>query len=114
LQPIKTQKKRSIRNNTSCWLVNQQWGQWWSLGNTKRQGLELILVPYLGIKTRLSLNRMQSRVVTCLLTGHNTLRRHFHLMGLIESTLCRMCGAEGETSAYNLCRCEALVSLTHV
>jgi hypothetical protein len=30
----------------------------------------------------LSFNRTQSRVVIGLLTGHNTLRRHFHLMGL--------------------------------
>jgi hypothetical protein len=46
-------------------------------------------------------------------TGQNTLRRHFHLMGLSDSTLCRRCGAEDETSAHILCQCEALVSLRH-
>jgi hypothetical protein len=61
----------------------------------------------------LSFNKMQPRVVTGLLTGHNTLRRHLHLMGLIDSPLCRKCGAENETTAYVLCWCEALASLRH-
>jgi len=46
-------------------------------------------------------------VVIGLLTGHNTLRRHLHLMGL-------RCGAKDETSANILCECEALGSLRHV
>jgi hypothetical protein len=71
--------------------------------------------PCLGAKARfLSFNRTQSRAVTGLLTGHNTLRRHLHLMGLPDSPLCRRCGAEDETSAHILCECEALASLTHV
>jgi hypothetical protein len=34
-------------------------------------------------------------------------------MGLIDSPLCRKCGAEDETSAHILCWCEALASLRH-
>jgi predicted amidophosphoribosyltransferase len=52
-------------------------------------------------------------VVTGLLTGNNTLYRHLHLMGLRDSPLCRKCGAEDETSAHILCRCEALASSRH-
>jgi hypothetical protein len=52
--------------------------------------------------------------VTGLLTGHNTLRRHLHLIGLSDSPLCRRCGAEDERSAHILCECEALVSHRHV
>ena len=48
------------------------------------------------------------------LTGHNTLRRHIHLMGLSDSPLCRRCGTGNETSAHILCECEALASLRHV
>ena len=55
----------------------------------------------------------QSRAVTGLLTGHNNLRRHLHLMGLSDSPLCKRCGAEDETSAHILCECENLASLTH-
>jgi hypothetical protein len=67
------------------------------------------------VKVRfLSFNRTQSRAVTGLLTGHNTLTRHLHLIGLSDSPLCRRCGAEDETSAHILCECEALASLRRV
>jgi len=59
-------------------------------------------------------NRTQSSVVTGLLTAHNTLRRHLHLLGLLDSPLCRMCGVKEETSAHILRECEALASLRHV
>jgi len=82
--------------------------------HTQRQARELISGPSPGAKTRLlSFNRTQSRVVIGLLTGHNTLRRHFHLMGLTNNPLCRRCGVEDETSGHILCECEALTSLKH-
>ena len=67
-----------------------------------------------SVRNTLSFNRTQSRAVTGLLTGHNTLRRHLHLLGLLDSPLCRRCGAEEETSAHTLCECEALASLRHM
>ena len=57
--------------------------------------------------------RTQSRAVTGLLTGHNTLKRHLYLLGLLDSPLCRKCGLREETSAHILCECEALASLRH-
>ena len=66
-------------------------------------------------KTRLLFfNRTQSKAVTGLLNGRSTLRRHLHLMGLINSPLYRRCGAKEETSAHILCKCEALDSLRHI
>jgi hypothetical protein len=56
---------------------------------------------------------VQSRVVTGLLTGRNTLRRHLYLLGLLDSPLCRRCGTEEETSAHILCGREALASIRH-
>jgi len=56
---------------------------------------------------------MTSRVVTGLLTGHNTLRRHLYLLELLDSPLCRKCGAKEETSAHILCECEALTILRY-
>jgi hypothetical protein len=53
-------------------------------------------------------------VVIGLLTGHNTLRRHLHLMGLTNSPLCRRCEAEGENLALIVCECEALAALRYV
>ena len=96
------------------WLVNQHWVRWRGLGDTQRQPRELISEPCPGAKARfLSFNRAQSRVTTGLLTGHNTLRRRLHLMGLSDSPLCRRCGAEDETSAHIQCNCKALASLRH-
>jgi hypothetical protein len=61
----------------------------------------------------MSFNRTQSRAVTGLLTGHNTLRRHLYLLDLLVSPLCRRCGVREETSAQILCESEDLASLRH-
>jgi hypothetical protein len=59
---------------------------WQGLAGTQRQARELISCPCITATTRLlSFNRMQSRVVIGLLTGHNTLRRHLHIMGERQS-----------------------------
>jgi hypothetical protein len=52
-------------------------------------------------------------VVIGILVGRNTLTRHFYLLGLLDSPLCRGCGVKEETSAQILCECEALASLRH-
>jgi len=59
----------------------------------------------------MTFNRIQSRVVTGLLTSHNTLRRHLYLLGLLDSPLCRKCRVGEEISAHILCECAALASL---
>jgi hypothetical protein len=57
--------------------------------------------PKLATRARLlSFNRTQSMVVTGLLTGRNTLRRH--VMGLSNNPTCGKCGAEEETSVHIL------------
>ena len=71
-------------------------------------------IPLLPLwAVRLCFNRTQTGVVTGLLTGHNTLRRHLHIMGLCNAPMCRKCGTEEETSVHILCECEALASLRH-
>ena len=47
-------------------------------------------------------------------TGHDTLRRHLHVMGLSNNTTCRKCGTEEETSVHILGECEALACLRNV
>jgi len=85
-----------------------------SIPCTQRQARELISEPCLGAKARfLSFNTTQSRAVTGLLTGHNTLRRQLHLLGLSDSPLCRRCGVKEETSVHILCECEAVASFRH-
>ena len=106
---------QDIQKKPSPWLVNQHWASWWGLGDTQRQAHKLISGPSLGTKNKLlSFNRIQSRAVIGLLTGHNTLRRHLHLLGLLDSPLCRKCGVKKETSVHILCESEALASLRQV
>jgi len=106
--------RQDIWRKISRWLVNQHCARWWGLGDTQRQARELISGPFLSAKARLlSFNRTQSRAVTGLLTGYNTLRRHLHLLGLPDSPLCRRCGVKEETSAHSLYECEALASFRH-
>jgi hypothetical protein len=106
---------RQDRGKISRWLHNQHWVWWQGLGDPQRQARELISGRCLGVKTRLlSFNRTQSRTVIGLLTGHSTLRRHFHVKGLSDHPLSRRCGTEDETSAHILCECKALASLRHV
>ena len=105
--------RRSIQRSLSRWLINQHWTRWRGLDGTQKQPRELISGPSLAAKAKLlSFSRTQSRVVTDL-TGHNTLGRHLHLLGLLDSPLCRRCGVKEETSAHILCECEALASLRH-
>jgi ribonuclease HI len=93
--------RQYLRNKISRWVGNQHWRLWQNLGNTQWQTQELISGPSRGTEVRLlSFNRIQSRVVTGLLTRHNTLRRHLHLMRMTYSPQCRKCGAEDETFAH--------------
>jgi ribonuclease HI len=90
--------RQYLRNKISRWSGNQHRRRWQNLGNAQWQTQELISGPSRGTKVRLlSFKRIQSRVVTGLLTRHNTLRRHFHLMRMTYSPQCRKCGAEDET-----------------
>jgi hypothetical protein len=106
--------KQNLRE-TKRWLDNQHWARRRGLGSTQRQVQELISGHSLSARIRLySFNRTQSRAMIGLLTGHNILRRHLHLMELTNCPLCRRCGVEEETSAHILCDCEALASLRNV
>jgi len=113
-EPALGASRRDLQNRLGRWLANQHGAQWRGLGDTQRQGREFISVPSLGTRTKfMTSNRIQSRVVTGLLTGHNTLRRHLYLLGLLDSPLCRKYGVGEETLAHILCECEVLASLRH-
>jgi len=106
--------RQNIRKTIKCWIDNQHMVMWRRLISTHRQAQQMILGPRPSVKTRLLyFNSTQSRVVTSLLTVHNSLRRHLHFMGLSCIHLCRRCGAEEGTSIHFLCECEALASIIH-
>jgi hypothetical protein len=102
LEPALGISRQDLRNKIGHWLENEHRRRWQNLGNSQRQARELISEPSRGTKVRFLL---QSR--------HNILCRHLHLMGLIDSPLCRKCGVEDETSVHILCWCEGLASIWH-
>ena len=113
-EPALGVSRRDLQKRFGRWLANQHGAQWRGLGDTQRQARAFISAHSLDTRAKfMTFNRIQSRVVTDLLTGHNTLRRHLYLLGLIDSPLCRMCGVGEKTSAHILCECEALASLRH-
>ena len=96
--------RQNVGRKMKCWMQRQHLVLWCGPCSTQRQTWGLIFGPHLATKTwLLSFNRTQSGVVTGLMTGHNTPKRHLHLKGLSDSSLCRRCGAEDETSAHILC-----------
>jgi len=95
--------RQNIRRKIKCWMDNQHLTRWQGPSSTQRKDPELISGPSPAANARLLFfNKTQARV-NGLLTGHNNLRRHLHLMGLNNSPLRRKCGAEDETSALILC-----------
>jgi hypothetical protein len=114
-EPFLGVSRQNIRRKMKRWMEKQHLALWRGPYSTQRQAQELILGPDPAMGARLfSFNRTQSRVVIGLLLGHNTLRRHLHIMGLCNRPICRKCGTEEETPVYILCECEALASLRHV
>jgi hypothetical protein len=96
--------KQNIRNKIKSWVDNQHLVMWHGPCSTQRQARKLISGLSPATKARLlSCNRTQSRVVTGLLTEHNTLRSHLYVKGLSNNPTCRECGTEEETSVHILC-----------
>jgi hypothetical protein len=110
-EPFLGVSRQNIRKKMKRWMKNQHLALW--RGPCSTQAVrELISGPSLATGARLlSFNRTQTRAVIGLLTGHNTLRRHLHVMGLSNDPACWKCGTEEETSVHILC--EALASLRH-
>jgi hypothetical protein len=113
-EPVLGVSRENIRRKMKRWIENKHLALWRGPCSTQRQARELISGPDLAMGARLlSFNRTQTRVVTGLLTRHNTVRRHLHIMGLCNDPMCRKCGPEEETSVHILCECEVLASLRH-
>jgi len=108
-EPFLGVSRQNMRRKMRCWMKNQHLALWRGPHSTQRQVRELIFGPDLTTGARLlSFNRTQIRAVTGLFTGHNTLRRHLHVMGLSNNPTCRKCGTEEETSAHIFCEHEVL------
>ena len=97
-EPFLGISRQNIRKKKKRWMKKQHLALWRGPCSTQRLARELISGPNLATGARLlSFNRTQTRAVIGLLTGHNTLRRHLHVMGLSNDPACRKCGTEEET-----------------
>ena len=102
-EPFLGVSRQNIRRKMKCWMRNQHLALWRGPCSTQRQAQELISGPDLATAAQLlSFNRTQTRAVIGLLTGHNILRRHLHVMGLSDNPTCRRCGTE-EASLRLIC-----------
>ena len=98
-----------LRNALDRWTATRH-AQHWQATAKLRQSKLFIKSP-LGRKARelISLDRTSLRTLISLFTGHCTLRRHLHIMGVSQdSPRCRLCGEEDETPFHILCECVAL------
>jgi len=106
--------RRDLQKRLGRWLANRHGAQWRGLGDTQRQAREFISGCSLGTRAKfMTFNKIQSKAVTGLRIGQNTLRRDLFLLGLLDRPLCRKCGVGDETSAHIICECEASASLRH-
>ena len=79
-EPFLGVSRQNIRRKMKHCMKKQHLALWHVPCSTQRQARELISSPNLATGARLlSFNRIQSRVVIGLLTGHNTLRRHLYI-----------------------------------
>ena len=53
------------------------------------------------------MNRKNAMYATQIITGHNTLNRHLHLMNIAETPSCEKCGEEPETIEHLIKSCPA-------
>ena len=102
---------RAVRTSLRSW-ERQQLLLTWNNAPDCRQAKQLIPGIRVNLTQQLlALSRRQLRLVVGMLTGHNCLNRHLHIMGVVDDPTCPMCLEEVETSVHFLGECEALVGV---
>jgi ribonuclease HI len=105
-----TEGLRAILDQWTVTRHTRHWGQIKAL----RQSKLFLDGPVKKTKSRelISLERTKLRTVVGLFTGHSTLLRHMHKIGVQkDSPTCRRCGEAEETPFHILCECVALARL---
>lgn len=92
--------------------TEKRWtARWHSYGAARQCKLFWPAANIIRSKALLKENREDFGGMVQLLTGHNHLNRHKHLLKEVDSPECRFCLEEEETSEHLLCSCPALMSL---
>ena len=97
----------TLQRIISDWKAQKFKNHWNSL-NTARQARNSIKINDRNTKYLLSLSRSNIKRLTSILTGHNTLKKHLHTIGISTDPYCDMCG-DIETTEHFLCHCPAYI-----
>jgi hypothetical protein len=108
LEPVFGITKATACRSISVWIKLQQIH--WTNVAGHRQSKLMMGKPSQSLAAHfLRLSRTQIRVVTGLMTGHCSLRKHLQTMGIFkENPVCRSCSEEEETTSHIVFECEAL------
>jgi hypothetical protein len=104
-EPVIPVSRQLVKSAISRWERNAHSEEWRARPNC-RQSKDFFKVCESVDHTFLrSLSRSSLRIMTQVITGHNTLQRHLWVMREVDSPICKNCGTEEETSAHYLGRC---------
>ena len=107
-EPIMGVPLARIKKEIEVWARGEYRRTWRRL-RTQRHSRLFMDGPNRGRAVEaLSMTRTGLKEMTALITGHGTLRKHLHTMGLVNSPLCRKCGLADETPFHLICQCCAL------
>ena len=110
-EPMLPVSQQACKTALRDWCQNKTLASWLA-HPACRQAKELIGRPKArNSRVLLKLPRKQLRLVVGVLTGHCTLNRHLHIMGIADDPTCRLCGEGDETSRHFLGECAALAAL---
>ena len=107
-EPVLPVLNCTLKQAVQDWTLSQHRSRWWAgkVGNlTKRLCGE---PNSRDGKVLLGFNRKSLKLTVDILTGHCSLQRHLHTLGIVDSPLCPNCGEEEEESVEHfVCKCEA-------
>lgn len=108
-EPATGTTKSSVRTKINQWVYRQHQTHWQTLPKLRHSKL-MVQQPSRKLTVEiLQLNRNQIRLITGLITGHCSLRKHLHTMGILqEEPRCRLCDEAEETATHIIFECEAL------
>ena len=104
--------RRFFNNTIKEWLLKQHSLHWNRIGGCEQSRLYLLKPLTCITREILKLSKKHARLVVGVLTGHCTLNKHLHRMGLATSTSCDKCGKE-ETAFHFVCECFFYARLRH-
>jgi ribonuclease HI len=97
-----------INTETSKFIENEHNRYWNSVPGQKTCKLFVKKLDSRRHKSLLSMQRKDLSYITRFITGHSNLNQHLNRIGLINSSVCRFCEEEDETSEHLLCNCLGL------